>query len=365
MAVRTPLNLGQRGFSYGFRAPQAPQTVGGADLASLLQQAQTQGPPQDDFRRDARNYAMADVLSNQPTVESGSVAEALAEALAGGLRGRALRGERERELGAAQEARAYERKNNERTFAQTQLNADREYKQGAIENDYRNRDLAAETDYRNSSLQIERDQIAATRRGQDLDYLASQNRISSTPVQLRGADRNLMTRTQETAEGQRGLRGLVQEFAALQAQQRTGPGAGVNPLNGGVLLDPEIRGMDAAAARMRGLMRPTGSGATSDFEQRIYARGAPSIDNTPEQNAIIIEGINRATQIADQRQFFYEDYAQANGHLNGAERAFQASPEFRQLTEGYELPPANQSGQSQQERSQRIRIDANGNPVTR
>jgi hypothetical protein len=89
--------------------------------------------------------------------------------------------------------------------------------------------------------------------------------------------------------------------------------------------------MDALSARMLGLMRPTGSGATSDFEQRIYARGAPSIDNTPEQNAAIIDGIQRATQIADARQFFYEQYAEQNGSLNGAERAFQGSEDFSGL----------------------------------
>ena len=149
---------------------------------------------------------------------------------------------------------------------------------------------------------------------------------------LRGPDASLLTRTRETAESSRGLRAMVQDFAQYNARQRTGPGAGANPLNGGVFFDPEIRAMDALANRMRGLMRPSGSGATSDFEQRIYARGAPSIDNTPEQNAAIIRGLERLSDIADARQFFYEDFAEANGTLNGAERAFQQTPEFRQLT---------------------------------
>lgn len=199
---------------------------------------------------------------------------------------------------------------------------------------------AADVEYRDRALGQDQSQFEmaqqTARRGQDLDLAAARERIDQAQATqqmrpLRGPDAALMTRTRETAEGQRGLRGLVQEFQALQSQQRTGPGAGINPLNGGILLDRETRGMDALAARMRGLMRPAGSGATSDFEQRIYARGAPSIDNTPEQNAVIIDGIIRATEIADARQFFYEEYAAAYGDLNGAERAFQASPEFAQL----------------------------------
>lgn len=183
-------------------------------------------------------------------------------------------------------------------------------------------------------------QLATTRRGQDLDYAAAAARVGATGQRpLRGPDASLMTRARETAESQRGLRGLVQEFAGLQQQQPTGPGAGINPLTGGVWLDRETRAMDALSARMLGLMRPTGSGATSDFEQRIYARGAPSIDNTPEQNAAIINGIMRATEIADARQFFYEAYAEQFGNLNGAEQAFQQSPDYRTLADPALLGP--------------------------
>lgn len=196
--------------------------------------------------------------------------------------------------------------------------------------------------------QLEQDQRqfeqsqATTRRGQDLDYSAAQARVG-VGRPLRGPDASLMTRARETAESQRGLRGLAQEFAGLQAQQPTGPGAGINPLTGGVWLDRETRAMDALSARMLGLMRPAGSGATSDFEQRIYARGAPSIDNTPQQNAAIIAGIERATQIADARQFFYELYADQVGSLNGAEQAFQASEDYRSLADPALLAPQSRA----------------------
>lgn len=183
-------------------------------------------------------------------------------------------------------------------------------------------------------------QLATTRRGQDLDYAAASARVGQNRP-LRGPDASLMTRARESAESQRGLRGLVQEFSSLQQQQPTGPGAGLNPFNGGVLFDRETRAMDALSARMLGLMRPTGSGATSDFEQRIYARGAPSIDNTPDQNAAIINGIQRATEIADARQFFYEQFAEEYGNLNMAEQAFQASPEYRSLADPSLLGPTN------------------------
>lgn len=171
--------------------------------------------------------------------------------------------------------------------------------------------------------------------------------------QLRGTEGALMTRTREAAEGARGLRALVQEFRShLQGTRDNGlrgtfPGAGVQ------VWDSDIGAMNALQARMTGLMRPSGSGATSDFEQRLYARGAPNVNNMPEVNEEIIRNIETLSDIADARQFFYEDYASQNGTLNGAERAFQQSPEFQQLTGGRgggrttQAPAPRQGGQGQ------------------
>lgn len=187
-------------------------------------------------------------------------------------------------------------------------------------------DLAAVGTAMNMRMQANQQIISA------MDVIARANSPQAARP-LRGADGAMMTRIRESAESARGLRGFTQEFnqSLQRAQQRgviLGPGTGVQ------IWDPDVANMSALGARMLGLMRPTGSGATSDFEQRIYARGAPGVDRTPEANAAIIDGIERLGAISDARQFFYEDWAQQFGTLNGAERAFQSSPEFQALAVG-------------------------------
>lgn len=150
---------------------------------------------------------------------------------------------------------------------------------------------------------------------------------------LRGADKQLMDSVRDTATSSRGLRGLAQEFRSTIAGQPVGPVDG-STYNPGTYFNPQQSAARALASRMTGLMRPTGSGATSDFEQRLYQRGAPSLDKPAEANDLIIDGMETLGRISDARQFFYEDFAEANGSLNGAERAFQQSEEFRQLTQG-------------------------------
>lgn len=169
-------------------------------------------------------------------------------------------------------------------------------------------------------------QLDLSRRGQDIS--AANARATRVARPLRGPDATFMTDTRAAATSARGLRGLVQDFLSQMesAGGYQGPGSGVQIWN------PHTRAMTALAARMTGLMRPAGSGATSDFEQRLYARGAPSVDNTPEANREIATGLMRAADIMQARQFFFEMYAETYGTLNGAEQAFQQSPEFRALT---------------------------------
>lgn len=188
---------------------------------------------------------------------------------------------------------------------------------------YDNENPEAITPYQQAQLDL-------TRRGQNISAANAQRSQQTRP--LRGPDANLMTDTRNTAANARGLRGLVQDFISAQTTAQGAQGVGLGPGAGVQIWNPQIRNMSALAARMTGLMRPAGSGATSDFEQRLYARGAPSVDNTPEANAQIAQGLLKAADIADARQFFYEAYAEAYGSLNGAEQAFQASPEFRGLT---------------------------------
>lgn len=198
--------------------------------------------------------------------------------------------------------------------------------------------LAAQEQNPLLQAQIAQGDIAAIGTAMNMRLQANQQIISAMEVitranaplnrPLRGPDAAQMTRIRETAESARGLRGLTQDFARYLENQNTGPitGGVLNPLS---YTDRELGTMRSLAARMTGLMRPTGSGATSDFEQRLYAQGAPGVDKTRQQNQEIIQNIMLASDIADARQFFYEEYASQLGTLNGAERAFQSSPEYQ------------------------------------
>jgi hypothetical protein len=86
-----PINLGAPSLQIGQRGrfPQLPPQL---QQPGQPMPAQAEGPPS-----TARQYGMAEALSQTQPVESGTWGEAIAEALAGGLRGRAARSERERE----------------------------------------------------------------------------------------------------------------------------------------------------------------------------------------------------------------------------------------------------------------------------
>jgi hypothetical protein len=175
-------------------------------------------------------------------------------------------------------------------------------------------------------------QIDTARRGQDLDYSAAVARANvsgaSRGQYLRGSDRALMDNVRDSATRAQALRQQGQQFLAANGHNATGQMSRFYPSN---LWDADRAAMRAAAAAMRSYMRTPGSGATSDYEQRLYAMGVPSVANTGPQNQAIMRNIDALGAIAQARRNFYEDYADQNGSLNGAERAFQQSPEFQQI----------------------------------
>lgn len=85
-----PMNLGQRGLRVGL-----PQI-----LASQQQQPAPQANPAPVQSNQARDYGVAQALSQPIQVQSGGWGEALAEAVASGLQGRIARRDRQHELDA-------------------------------------------------------------------------------------------------------------------------------------------------------------------------------------------------------------------------------------------------------------------------
>ncbi len=209
--------------------------------------------------------------------------------------------------------------------------------------------------------QLEQDQSqfgqqqATTRRGQDLDLMAAGLRAQAGGgmARLRGPDASQMTRIQQAGEAARSLQQYADQFEAANQHTGSGPvGQYTQYFNGNQAV------MRQTSSLMRGLMRPIGSGATSDYEQRLYAQGAPDPGLLGPANQARINNIRALAAINSARQFFYEDFADQNGSLRGAERAFQQSQEFIDLTGGNHRGSGNGSGRSAPRAD--VRIDANG-----
>lgn len=336
-----PLDLTRRGgLSYALQLPPELRPE-----QQMMKPAQQSATP---YASGARTHGIAEALSETPRVQGGSILEAVTAALTGGLRGRDAQDERQMAL----DDRTTEQKQaaQDRALALEDRQGSQQLQQAQIAHllagDQPEWQTNGTTPYRVSpdgqvelgSGEIPRPPPASMIFQPPSGYAGTQqgltpipggpadpSRPGQPPRPLQRADAQQLTRIQTAAENARGLLGLVDEFSTNLDQQPTFPGSGAQ------VWDPEIRNMTALSARMTGLMRPAGSGATSDFEQRLYARGAPSVDNTREANRQIIDGLRRLAEISDARQMFYEEYA-AGGSLLGAERAFQQSPEFQALT---------------------------------
>lgn len=138
----------------------------------------------------------------------------------------------------------------------------------------------------------------------------------------------------------------TERFARLAEEQGTG-GLMALPLVGGLYSDiraasdPEIDEMREISARLTPLQRPAGSGATSDFEQRLYGRSVPSVNRTPQANeAVINRGRSRAGE-AQLRAEFMDSWASRNGTLQGAEQAWNNAYQPPRVEEDSPEPRAN------------------------
>jgi len=127
----------------------------------------------------------------------------------------------------------------------------------------------------------------------------------------------------------------TERFARLQEERGTG-GLMALPFAPQIAaaFDPEVDEMNEISARLTPAQRPAGSGATSDFEQRLYGRSVPSPSRTEQGNtAVINRGRSRAGE-AQLRSEFLDSYASRNGTLQGAEQAWNNA---------YDPPPVARS----------------------
>ena len=114
-----------------------------------------------------------------------------------------------------------------------------------------------------------------------------------------------------------------EKFGELNRQNRTG---GYDDLLGLSKVNPltmsAAREMEGISSRLTPQQRPVGSGATSDFEQRLYRLGTVSIDNPGDTNQKIRKQFTDILKLGERELKFKEDWLQKYGTLNGATDAW-------------------------------------------
>jgi hypothetical protein len=146
--------------------------------------------------------------------------------------------------------------------------------------------------------------------------------------QAKQTERGLAEMRDATNEGRAAMADL-NRFKQLQEQQSTG-GIYSAPIIGGVarsvagMFNPNVREMQSLSDKIAPTMRAPGSGATSDFDARMFQSATVGVDKDPTTNRNIIAGRQAAQQVAQDRLAFMESYATANGgSLRGADQYWQ------------------------------------------
>ena len=139
----------------------------------------------------------------------------------------------------------------------------------------------------------------------------------------------------------------MQRFSELN--QRTGTG-GINDKYNPVTFNADKQEMEAIEARLTPQMRPIGSGATSDFEGKMYGRGIPQVSKSGTANREIRLTAERAMKLGEAELAFKEQFLQQNGYLpkdsqtNEFLRQFESQGKINHGDTLNQLPPTAPKG---------------------
>ena len=104
----------------------------------------------------------------------------------------------------------------------------------------------------------------------------------------------------------------MQRFGELN--RRTPTGGLINQYSP-ITWSADKQEMEAIEARLTPQMRPAGSGATSDFEGKMYGRGIPQVTKVGNANREIRLTAERALKLGEAELAFKEQYLQEHGYL--------------------------------------------------
>lgn len=134
---------------------------------------------------------------------------------------------------------------------------------------------------------------------------------------------NAEKRLEKLRESNAGKSGLIEDlnrFIELNSKDITSPAYRSELLKGAAtLVDSDLREADSIASKIVPTMRVPGSGATSDFDAKMFTNATFGVSTQKEAN----ENIANAMLLQNQRDLEYQDYLEkyfnTHGHLDGAE----------------------------------------------
>lgn len=132
------------------------------------------------------------------------------------------------------------------------------------------------------------------------------------------AEKRLTDVAEAAASAQSMARDVKQFLELQQGVSMQGPVAGRVPA-----FTSDAQTMDAITARITPQMRQPGSGATSDFDARMFQMATVSRTKNDEANAAIGNAVILQAENAMAREQFMRDYLSVNGHLDGADRQWK------------------------------------------
>lgn len=134
-------------------------------------------------------------------------------------------------------------------------------------------------------------------------------------------------RQTDTGEAVKAAQGLIidmQRFQYLNSQTDTGGVTG-SPIGGAIrsLYDSNIKEMNSIRDRITPSLRQPGSGATSDFDARMFQGGTVGVDKPREVNDNIATATIAAGQNLIAKAQFEQTYFDSYQHTSGMEAAWQ------------------------------------------
>ena len=157
-----------------------------------------------------------------------------------------------------------------------------------------------------------------------------------TKMYLAG-DKQVAAVEQEARDAQQ-LSQDAKRFKDLNEKTSTGPLTGSGPVAWVRKLgDADLQEMESISNKLVPQMRQPGSGSTSDFDAKMFAKGTIGIDKDKKANDAIALGMIAKTKLNQDRADFMRAYLEGNGTLRGADQAWStyanANPIFDPASE--------------------------------